>query len=128
MASNVVFRNSRVRAFSSAAGASFDDTLAKLGIVEAMKPSLKRVQGGAGAMAVLAKGEVELGLTFLSEIHDPGVEVVAELPRAVSTPTGLVGFVHPKSSSRAAAQALLAFLSSPAAAQVYRDNGMQPGR
>ena len=71
----------------AAAGASFDETLKKLGIVEQMKPTLKRVQGGAGAMAAIAKGETEIGLTFLSEIHDPGVEVVGSLPREISTPT-----------------------------------------
>lgn len=67
----------------AAAGVSFDDTLAKLGIAGQMKPTLRRVQGGTGAMAVLAKGEVEIGLTFLSEIHDPGVEVVGALPREI---------------------------------------------
>ena len=69
-----------------------------------------------------------MGLTFLSEIHDPGVEVVAVLPRDASTPTGLVGFVHVQAKSPAAAKALLDYLSAPAAAQVYRAEGMQPGR
>ena len=112
----------------AAAGVSFDETLKKLGIVEQMKPTLKRVQGGAGAMAAIAKGEVEIGLTFLSEIHDPGVEIVGILPREISTPTGLVGFIHAKAKSPAAAGALLAYLSSPEAAKVYRETGMQPGR
>lgn len=112
----------------AAAGVSFDETLKKLGIVEQMRPTLKRVQGGTGAMAAIAKGEVEIGLTFLSEIHDPGVEVVGSLPREISTPTGLVGFVHAKSKSPEAAKALLAYLSSPEAAKVYKEMGMQPGR
>lgn len=112
----------------AAAGVSFDETLNKLGIAEQMKPTLKRVQGGAGAMAAIAKGEAEIGLTFLSEIHDPGVEVVGILPRDVSTPTALVGFIHAKAKSPAAAKALLTYLSSPEAAKVYLDLGMQPGR
>ncbi len=112
----------------AAAGASFDETLKKLGIVEQMKPTLKRVQGGAGAMEAIAKGEVEIGLTFLSEIHDPAVEVVGVLPREISTPTGLVGYIHSKAKSPAAAQALLTYLSSPEAAKVYKELGMQPGR
>lgn len=112
----------------AAAGASFDRTLAQLGIAAQMKATLKRVPGGAGAMAAIAKGEVEMGLTFLSEIHDPGVEVAGVLPRAVSAPTGLVGFVHAQAKAPAAAQALLEFLSAPAAAEVYRGAGMQPGR
>jgi molybdate transport system substrate-binding protein len=115
------------RASGAAAGVSFDETLKLLGIVEQMKPTLKRVQGGAGAMAAISKGQVEIGLTFLSEIHDPGVEVVGALPREISIPTGLVGYVHAHSKSPQAAKALLDYLSSPAAAVVYREFGMQPG-
>jgi molybdate transport system substrate-binding protein len=112
----------------AAAGASFDETLRKLGIAEQMQPRLVRAQGGAGAMALLAKGEVEIGLTFLSEIHDPGVEVVGLLPREISTPTGLVGYVSVHARSPAAARELLKYLSSPEVAGVYRALGMQPGR
>ena len=112
----------------AAAGVSFDATLKQLGIAEEMKAKIVRVQGGAAAMAAIAKGEVELGLTFLSEIHDPGVEVVGILPREISTPTGLVGFIHSRAKSPAAARALLDYLSSAEAAKVYRETGMQPGR
>lgn len=112
----------------AAAGVSFDATLKQLGIAEEMKPKIVRVQGGAAAMAAIAKGDVELGLTFLSEIHDPGVEVVGILPREISTPTGLVGFIHSKTKSPSAAKALLDYLSSAEAAKVYRETGMQPGR
>src|SRR5262249_24152763 len=50
----------------AAAGVSFDETLRKLGIFDEMQPRIVRAQGGAGAMALLARGEVEIGLTFLS--------------------------------------------------------------
>ena len=112
----------------AAAGVSFDETLGKLGIFEEMQPRIVRAQGGAGAMALLARGEVEIGLTFLSEIHDPGVEVVGPLPREISTPTALVGFVSTRAKAPEAAQALLSYLSSPEVAGVYRSLGMQPGR
>ena len=56
-----------------------------------MKPKLKIAQGGRGAMEMLAKGEVDYGVTFISEIiTEPGVEAVGPLPRDVSTPTFLV--------------------------------------
>ena len=112
----------------AAAGVSFDATMRQLGIFEEMKPKIVRVQGGAAAMAAIARGEVDVGLTFLSEIHDPGVEIVGVLPREISTPTALVGFIHAKARSPAAARALLEYLSSAAAAKVYRETGMQPGR
>jgi molybdate transport system substrate-binding protein len=111
----------------AAAGVSFNETLKTLGIAEQMAPKIKIARGGAAAMASLAKGEVEIGLTFISEmITEPGVEAVGALPRAISTPTALVGFVSAHAKAPEAAKALLAYLSSPAAAAVYKSVGMQP--
>jgi len=115
-----------MRRFASAV--SFDETLKTLGIADQMQPKITRAQGGAGAMALLAKGEVEIGLTFLSEITDAGVDVVGPLPREISTPTALVGFVSAHTKVPDAAKALLSYLSSSDAAAVYRSCGMQPGR
>ena len=116
-------------ATGAAAGVSFNETLAKLGIAEAMKPKIKIAQGGRGAMELLAKGEVDFGLTFISEIiTEPGVEVVGPLPRDISTPTALVGFISAHTKEPEAAEALLRYLSSPEAAAVYKERGMQPGR
>jgi molybdate transport system substrate-binding protein len=113
----------------AAAGESFNATLQKLGIADEMKPKIKIAQGGAGAMAMLAKGEVDYGLTFISEIiTEPGVEVVGPLPRDISPPTELIGFLSAHAKDPEAAKALLAYLSGPEAAKVYRERGMQPGR
>jgi molybdate transport system substrate-binding protein len=113
----------------AAAGVSFDETLKKLGIAEEMKPKIKIAQGGSGAMALLAKGEVEYGLTFVSEIiTEPGVEAVGPLPRDISTPTFLSAFLSADSKNAEAAKALISFLSSPEAAAVYKARGMLPGR
>jgi molybdate transport system substrate-binding protein len=112
----------------AAAGVSFEDTLKRLGIFDEMQPKLVRVQGGANAMVVLAKGDTDVGLTFLSEIHNPGVDIVGPLPREISTPTALVGFVSTQARSPEAAKALLSYLSSPEVASIYRALGMLPGR
>jgi len=113
----------------AAAGVSFDQTLKTLGIAEQMQAKITRAQGGGRAMEMLAKGEVEIGLTFLSEIvDDAGVEVVGILPREISTPTALVGFVSTKAKSPEAAKALLKYLSGPEAAAVYKTMGMQVGK
>ena len=110
----------------AAAGVSFTETLNKLGIAEQMAPKIKRAQGGAGAMSTAAKGEVEIGLTFLSEMTDPGIDVVGPLPVEISTPTTLIGFVSTHAKDPAAARALLDYLSSPEAAAVYKAQGMIP--
>jgi molybdate transport system substrate-binding protein len=116
-------------ASGAAAGVSFNETLQKLGIAEVMKPKIKIAQGGRGAMELLAKGEVDIGLTFISEIiTEPGVEVVGPLPREISTPTVLVGYVSAHTKEPDAAQALLRYLSSSEAAAVYKQRGMEPGR
>lgn len=116
-------------ASGAVAGVSFNETLQKLGIADAMKPKIKIAQGGRGAMELLTKGEVDIGLTFISEIiTEPGVEVVGPLPRDISTPTALVGFLSAHSKEPEAAQALLRYLSSPESAAVYQQRGMQPGR
>jgi molybdate transport system substrate-binding protein len=112
----------------AAAGVSFDETLRKLGIDKQVETRLKRAQGGAGAMAMAAKGEAEIGLTFLSEMEDPGIDVVGPLPREISTPTTLTGFVSSHAKDPAAAKSLLEYLSSPEAAAVYKSLKMQPGR
>jgi molybdate transport system substrate-binding protein len=110
----------------AAAAVSFDETLKKLGVAAQVESKLKRAQGGAGAMAMIAKGEAEIGLTFVSEMEDPGIDVVGPLPAGISPPTTLVGFISSHAKDPAAAKALLDFLSSPAAAAVYKAQAMQP--
>src|ERR1043165_2550744 len=81
----------------AAAGVSMDATLAKLGITNEVKSKVKLAQGGAGAMKMLADGQVDIGLTFISEIiTEKGVEVVGALPESISTPTRLSGFLGTK--------------------------------
>jgi len=110
----------------AAAGVSFNETLKKLGIAEQMQPKIKPAQGGAGAMALTAKGEVEIGLTFMSEMGDPGIDIIGPLPPKISPPTLLVGFVSTHAKDPAAAKALLDYLSSPEATAIYKAQGMQP--
>jgi molybdate transport system substrate-binding protein len=112
----------------AAAGVSFNETLKKLGLAEQLQPRIKLAQGGAAAMAMVAKGDAEIGLTFLSEMNDPGIDVVGPLPREISTPTSLVGFVSTHAKDPAAARALLEYLASPKAAGVYAAHRMKPGR
>ena len=113
----------------AAAGVSFDETLKKLGIADQMRPKIKLAQGGAGAMKMLADKEVDVGLTFVSEIiTEPGVEAVGPLPQSISTPTRLSGFIGAHAKNEAAAKQLLEYLSSADAAKVYRERGMVPGR
>jgi len=77
---------------------------------------------------LVTRGDIDFAVTFSSEVNDPDVEVVGQLPREISVPTGLVGFLSARAKAPDAARALLSYLSSPDAATVYRACGMQPGR
>ena len=110
-----------------AAGVSFDKTMTTLGIYEQMKPKIKRVQG-VSLMQLVTRGDIDVAVTFASEINDAGVDVVGQLPRSISTPTGLVGFVSAHATDPGAARAVLRYLSSSDAAAIYKACGMQPGR
>src|SRR5215472_10940325 len=106
----------------AAAGVSMEETLKKLGIADQMRPKIKLAQGGAGAMKMLAQGDVDVGLTFVSEIiTEPGVEVVGPLPESISTPTRLSGFIGAHAKDPKAAKELLDYLSSADAAKVYKE-------
>jgi len=111
----------------AAAGVSFTKTLQQLGIADAVKSKIHLARGGAAAMEAVAKGEVEIGLTFYSEIlTEPGVEAVGMLPPSICPPTSLVAFVSAHAKNADAARALIRYLSSPAAAATYIKVGMQP--
>jgi len=112
----------------AAAGVSFLETLKKLGITDQMKATLKPAKGGAGAMAMVAKGEAEIGLTFLSEMEDPGVEPVGALPMQISPSTSLVGFISAHAKNPGGAKFLLDYLASKDAAAAYKAERMQPAR
>jgi molybdate transport system substrate-binding protein len=109
-----------------AAGVSFDSTQKKLGIYDQIQPKVKRVQGVA-LLELLKRGDIDIAVTFSSEVNDPGVDVVGVLPRDISTPTALVGFVSSHAKSPEAAKALLSYLSGPEGATAYRACAMTPG-
>jgi molybdate transport system substrate-binding protein len=123
-------------ATGAAAGVSINDMLKKLGIDDQVEPKLRRVRGtgpggaGGGTMVagMVARGEAEIGMTFVSEMNDPGIDVVGAFPREVSPWTTLVGFVSSHAKNPEAAKALLQYLSSPEAVAVYKSVGMQPGK
>jgi molybdate transport system substrate-binding protein len=112
----------------AAAGVAFNATLKQLGIAEQMEPKLKRAQGGAGAMTMAANGEVEIGLTFLSEMENPGIDIVGPLPKEIAPPTTLVAIVSAHAKDPAAAKKLVEYLSSREAAAAYKAQHMTPGK
>ena len=123
-ATSITYPNS---AGGAAAGVTLDEMFKTLGIMDQMQAKTKRVQG-VGPAALVARGDAEICITFLSEIEDPGVEIIGPLPSSIAKPTELVGFVSTKAKDPAAAKALLDYISSPEAAAVYKAKEMVPAR
>jgi molybdate transport system substrate-binding protein len=124
-AKSVVYPNP---ARGPAAGITFDQMLVKLGIADQVKPKLQPVVG-ADVKKITANGGAEIGVTFLSELGDePGLDIVGPLPVDIAPPTRLVAFVSAHAKDAKASKALIDYLSSGAAATVYQQHSMQPGK
>ena len=123
-------------ALGAAAGVTINKMLKDMGIDDQVEPKITRprgtLPGGAGGgnavAAMVAKGEAEIGMTFYSEINDPGVDKIGMLPKDASPRTALVGFVSSHAKNPEGAKALLQYISSPEAVAVYTEVGMEPAK
>ena len=101
--------------------------LDKLGIADQVKPKLKWVRGGDVVQDQVAKGEIEIALgPYLSDMKNPGVDVVGPLPPGASTPVDITGFLSNGLKDTKAAKALLAYLKSSEAAPTWKEAKIFP--
>ena len=97
--------------------------LESLGVWQAVAPQVARADNDRAALALVARGEVPLGIVYRSDaIADPGVRVVGSLPEdshpSIIYPVAVIaGSEHP------AAAELVDFLKSPAAAPLFERFG-----
>jgi len=95
----------------------------KLGIADQVQPKIRLLD--VVVSEALAKGEVEVGLTQISEIvPHPTVELAGPLPADIQVYTVFGAGIAPAAPDGAAA--LVQFLASPAAVPVLKANGMEP--
>lgn len=94
--------------------------LDKMGITDQVKPKIKWVPGGGEVQDSVAKGETEIAFgPYLSDMRNPGLDVVGALPPAAATPIDITGFVATNAKDPKAARALLAYFKSRDAAPVW---------
>ena len=75
----------------------------------------------------LATGEADLAVQQLSELMVvPGVEVVGRFPEEVQATATFSAAIMSGTEERAAAEAFLAALRTPQAAEAYRAGGVDP--
>jgi molybdate transport system substrate-binding protein len=95
----------------------------RLGIAEDMKAKYKSARGAEA----VAGGEVELGVTQISEIlYQKGAELAGPLPPEIQNYTNFLSAVGAGAKQADAARALLTYFASPDAARVMRANGLEP--
>ena len=98
----------------------------RMGLTRQLKRKTVLVNGGLVADKV-ASGEAEIGLQQISELMAvEGVEMIGPLPKAIQSYTEYGAGVGVKAAEPAAAKALLAVFTGPAAAPVLQAKGMQP--
>jgi molybdate transport system substrate-binding protein len=117
------------------------ETLTKLGIAEQVATK-SQVELGPGAQGIaptatnnaiktakrLENGDIDLGMLMLSDMlpDKEKYDIVGVLPREISTPVPVVGFISTHASNPAAAKVLLQYLASAEAETIWKEAGYEP--
>jgi molybdate transport system substrate-binding protein len=109
-----------------ASRAGSEAMLHKLGIADAVQSKIKLLDGSAPV--AVAKGDVEVGLSPVSEILPiEGAQLAGPFPTDLQSYLMFSAGVSTGSRNAEAGTALIKFLASPAATLVFEAKGMQPG-
>lgn len=112
---------------SSAAGAYVIKVFERLGIADEMKAKTRAQAGPPQIAPAVAKGEAELGVFLTNVLMAPGVELAGSFPADLQQELVFTAAVAAEAKEADAAQALIHFLTTPAAAAIIKAGGMNPG-
>lgn len=97
------------------------------GITEAISSRVVKPPPGVPIATLVASGQVEIGFQQLSElVHQPGIQVVGELPPEIQVTTIFSGGICATSTQHEAARGWLSFIIAPGSGDVKRRHGMEP--
>jgi molybdate transport system substrate-binding protein len=100
----------------------------KLGVYDQVKAKSAVAGANIPVGDKVASGETEIGFHQLSELLPvKGIDIIAPLPADLQHMTVFSGAIHGAATARDAAGALIAFLTAPAAQEVLRKHGLEPG-
>src|SRR4030095_2474176 len=121
-------RAARTLGFSTGpSGVQLAKLFERWGIADEIESRIVTAPPGVPVGALVAKGEVELGVQQLSELmHLEGIDVIGPLPREVQIVTTFSGGVCAASTEPQSGRDLLAFMASPVADAAKRRHGMEP--
>jgi molybdate transport system substrate-binding protein len=109
----------------AASRAATEAVFVNLGIADALKPKIKLLQVTTSEGVI--RGEVEVALGPISDILASSAELVGPFPAELQWYLVLPAGVAVGSKNPDAAKTLIKFLTSPAAAPVFKAKGMEPG-
>ena len=102
-----------------------EEIFPRLGIAGSV--NVKATPRGRGAAAMVATGEADIGLLPVSEIvHAKGVELAGVIAEEIQLHQIFSAAIVAGSRQTEVAKQLIAFLTSPSAAQTIRRGGMEP--
>lgn len=113
---------------SGPSGVYMGQLIERMGIAADIKPKYRGVPSGGTIGTIVATGEAEIGFQQVSElVHIKGIDYVGPLPADVQKITIFSAGIQAGAQQPQAARELLAFLTAPATAAVYKKHGLDPG-
>lgn len=107
-------------------GQYFVSVIERLGIAEQVKAKGKTIPAGDAGQLIVT-GEADTAVQLISELGSvPGIEIVGPFPKELQSYVVLAGGVGAGARNKGGAQALLKFLTTPAATSVMKAKGMEP--
>ena len=114
-------------ALGATSGVYIESLFKRLGIADEAKRKTMVKPVGAEVANAVAKGEVELGLTFISEfVSNAGVTIVGPFPDAIQNPTLYTAGVAAESANPEAARAFVTFVTRRESAAKLKALGVEP--
>jgi molybdate transport system substrate-binding protein len=109
-------------------GVYLADLFQKMGIAEQIKAKTTRLPPGASPGEAVAHGQGDIGFTQVSELLAvKGIDYLGPVPADVQQVTVFSAGIPHNAPQPDAAKALARFLTSPEAAPILRETGLQPG-
>jgi molybdate transport system substrate-binding protein len=106
-------------------GAYFEGLLKRMGIADVMKSKIVYRNQGSEVADAVAKGDAELGISFIAELApNKGVKVAGPLPQEIQNPTDYVAAVTTTSSNADAARGFIQKMTSAEGSAVFKAAGL----
>jgi molybdate transport system substrate-binding protein len=106
-------------------GTYFEGLMKKMGIYDQMKPKVVYRNQGSEVADAVAKGEAEIGISFIAELApNKGVKIAGPLPDAIQSPTDYVAAVTTVAANPDAARNFIKAMTSPSGGAVFKAAGL----